>query len=136
MKSFFLVIFLFFIYDACYGQEIVKGINYDEDKVPDFVLPDPLVCNDGQKVTSVREWEDKRRLEILDLFMTHVYGRTPSEKITVSYTLLSCNPKALDGKATCKQVLFSFTNGEKEIEAILLLYIPNLVKGKAPVFVG
>lgn len=136
MKSFFIVIILFFIYNACYGQEFVKGINYDEDKVPDFVLPDPLVCNNGQKVASVREWEDKRRLEILDLFMTRVYGRTPSEKITVSYTLLSCNPKAFDGKATCKQVLFSFTNGEKEIEAILLLYIPNLVKGKVPVFVG
>ena len=39
-------------------------------------------------------------------------------------------------KATCKQILFTFTNGKKTIDAILLLYIPNHVQGRVPVFVG
>lgn len=136
MKSFFYVLFLSLICDFACGQAIIKGINYDESKVPDFVLPDPLICNDGRQITTAGEWESIRRPEILEIFMSKVYGRTPTDKIDVSYTLLTCDPKAMDGEATCKQVLFSFTNGKKTIEAILLLYIPNHVQGKVPVFVG
>ena len=136
MRSFFYILFLSLICNFAYGQAIIKGINYDESKVPDFVLPDPLICNDGQQVTTADEWEKVRRPEILEIFMSKVYGRTPTDKIDVSYTLLACDTKAMDGKATCKQILFTFTNGKKTIDAILLLYIPNHVQGRVPVFVG
>ena len=136
MRSFFYILFLSLICNFAYGQAIIKGINYDESKVPDFVLPDPLICNDGQQVTTADEWEKVRRPEILEIFMSKVYGRTPTDKIDVSYTLLACDPKAMDGKATCKQILLTFTNGKKTIDAILLLYIPNHVQGRVPVFVG
>lgn len=136
MRSFSYILFLSLICNFAYGQAIIKGINYDESKVPDFVLPDPLICNDGQQVTTADEWEKVRRPEILEIFMSKVYGRTPTDKIDVSYTLLACDPKAMDGKATCKQILFTFTNGKKTIDAILLLYIPNHVQGRVPVFVG
>ena len=131
MRSFSYILFLSLICNFAYGQAIIKGINYDESKVPDFVLPDPLICNDGQQVTTADEWEKVRRPEILEIFMSKVYGRTPTDKIDVSYTLLAC-----DRKATCKQILFTFTNGKKTIDAILLLYIPNHVQGRVPVFVG
>ena len=136
MRSFSYILFLSLICNFAYGQAIIKGINYDESKVPDFVLPDPLICNDGQQVTTADEWEKVRRPEILEIFMSKVYGRTPTDKIDVSYTLLAFDPKAMDGKATCKQILFTFTNGKKTIDAILLLYIPNHVQGRVPVFVG
>lgn len=136
MRSFSYILFLSLICNFAYGQAIIKGINYDESKVPDFVLPDPLICNDGQQVTTADEWEKVRRPEILEIFMSKVYGRTPTDKIDVSYTLLACDSKAMDGKATCKQILFTFTNGKKTIDAILLLYIPNHVQGRVPVFVG
>ena len=103
MRSFSYILFLSLICNFAYGQAIIKGINYDESKVPDFVLPDPLICNDGQQVTTADEWEKVRRPEILEIFMSKVYGRTPTDKIDVSYTLLACDPKAMDGKATCKQ---------------------------------
>ena len=57
------------------------------------MLPDPLICNDGQQVTTADEWEKVRRPEILEIFMSKVYGRTPTDKIDVSYTLLACDPK-------------------------------------------
>lgn len=110
-------------------------INYDESKVPDYVLPDVLTCNDGEKVTSLQQWEEKRRPEILELFATQMYGRTPDHDVAIIHEILTENPNDMNGKATSKQVKFIFTNGEKSIEAILLLYIPNHVK-KAPVFVG
>ena len=88
MRSFSYILFLSLICNFAYGQAIIKGINYDESKVPDFVLPDPLICNDGQQVTTADEWEKVRRPEILEIFMSKVYGRTPTDKIDVSYWLV------------------------------------------------
>ena len=119
-----------------YSQTVVEGVNYDESKVPNYALPDVLTCNDGTKVTDVSGWENKRRPEVLEYFYSQEYGRTPTDKIKVSYRTLSNNKRALNGKATCKQVRFSFTNGKNIVEAILLMYIPNNRKGKLPVFVG
>lgn len=70
MRSFFFILFLSLIYNFACGQAIIQGINYDESKVPDFVLPDPLICNDGQQVTTADEWEKIRRPEILEIFMS------------------------------------------------------------------
>ena len=111
-------------------------INYDESKVSDFILPDPLTFNDGKKVTTVRQWENQRRAELLEIFASQMYGRTPKDKIKVAYETLSENPGFLNGKATAKQVKFTFTNGPKKHEAVLLLVLPNWPKGKVPVFVS
>ena len=121
---------------AVFAQDYKNRINENESKVPQFTLPDVLTCNNGKKVKTIKDWETIRRLELLEIFSSLEYGRTPTEKLKVSYDLLSEDPNALNGKATRKQVLFTFTNGRKKIEAILLLYIPNKVNGKAPVFIG
>ena len=113
-----------------------ENANYDESKVPDFVLPDPLTFNDGKKVTTVKQWENQRRAELLEIFSSQMYGRTPKGKIKVRYENLSENPNFLNGKATAKQVKFIFTNGQKKHEAVLLLVLPNQPKGKIPVFVA
>lgn len=132
MKTYILILTLL-LANYSWGQ---KEANYDESKVPDYVLPDVLVCNNGKKVTTAKEWETLRRPEVLEIFSSQVYGRTPKDKIRVSYETLSERTDALDGKATCKQVKFTFTNGSKKVEAILLTLIPNDRKGKVPVFVG
>jgi len=112
-------------------------INYDESKVPDYVLPELLVTSGGETVTTVEQWERLRRPELLALFASKMYGRTPDDSgISVRYELLAENPEALDGKATAKQVKFIFSNGKKELEALLLLLIPNGIQEKVPVFVG
>ena len=111
-------------------------LNYDETKTPDYTLPDPLICHDGTRVTTVRQWEKQRRPEILELFFSQMYGRTPKEKIKVTYETLSENPDFMNGRATAKQVKFIFTGNGKKQEAVLLLVLPNRPKGKAPVFVA
>ena len=133
MKNTIVIIFLF-VSICCFAQR--KDVNYDESKVPQYVLPDVLLCNDGQKVTTSGQWEKQRRPEILEMFASQMYGRTPREKINVRYEILKENPADMGGKATSRQVKFIFSNGGKQIEAILLMYIPNKTKGKAPVFVG
>jgi len=112
-----------------------NNVNYDESKVPDFILSDPLTFNDGKKVTTVEEWEKQRRGEIFEFFASQVYGRTPKEQINVKYETLSENPNFMNGKATNKQVKFIFSNEDKKVEAILMLVLPNWTKEKVPVFV-
>lgn len=111
-------------------------INYDESKVPQYELPEILVDNSGRKICTVRDWETIRRPEILRIFGEQMYGLTPSYRIDTKWTVLSGHDDALDGKATFKQVLFSFSNGEKTVEAVLLLITPNAFKGRLPVFVS
>jgi hypothetical protein len=113
-----------------------QNANYDESKVPSYVLPELLKCENGESVTTVEQWENKRRPELLDLFGRHMYGTIPAEKINVSYDIISENREALGGKATSKQVRFTFSNGDKKNEAYLLLFIPNKPKGKVPIIVG
>ena len=49
---------------------------YDEAKVPSFTLPDPLILDNGDRVADTTVWQEQRRLQILRLFETAVYGRT------------------------------------------------------------
>ncbi len=104
--------------------------NYDESKVPAYQLPDLLTCKDGTKVKNVRQWEKKRRPEVMEMFQSQMFGRTPKEKIDVEYTLLQEDAQAFGGKGTMRQVRFRFSKGGKTHDAILLLAIPNEHKGK------
>jgi len=128
------IILLYFCLIPFFG--IAQSVNYDETLVPKYSLPDVLSSNSGEIINSKKKWEQIRRPELLETFSTQVYGKTPHEEIPVTYELLSENKKALNGKATMRQVKMSFSKNGKTVNALLLLMLPNQVKGKIPVFVG
>jgi hypothetical protein len=105
------------------------------DKLPSVVeFPDVLTMRDGTKVTTKKDWEDKRRPELKELFQTHMYGKFPARPEKVSAKVLFEDPKALGGKGTLREVELTF--GPPEWPKIyLLVAVPN---GKAPAacFVG
>ncbi len=51
--------------------------SYDLEDIPPYKLPDPLVMQDGRKVTSAEMWTKERRPEIMNLFKDYIYGRVP-----------------------------------------------------------
>lgn len=114
------------------------GTNYDESKVPQYTLPDPLVLADGSKVTDAETWRKKRRGEILALFQEHVYGKAPGRPQGMTFKTISADgdAKALDGKATRRQVRVRFTDKKDGPVMDILIYLPNSRSGPAPVFVG
>ncbi len=64
--------------------------NYDESKANPFpVLPDPLVLNNGKPVKTAKDWWDKRRPEIVELFDREVYGRVPKNVPKVNWEVIS-----------------------------------------------
>src|SRR4051794_36490462 len=82
------------------------GTNYDEAKVGNSTLPDPLVAGDGEKVASADMWKEKRRPELLRLFETYVYGKVPAppRPIHTTFTVRSEDRKALGGKAIRREI--------------------------------
>jgi (4-O-methyl)-D-glucuronate---lignin esterase len=108
---------------------------YEESKVPEYTLPDPLMMSDGTKVKNAQTWQSKRRPEILELFRTHMYGRTPIGKpANMAFKLFDKDPKALDGLATRKQITISPTGKKGDPSFDLLIYQPNNAKNSAPAF--
>ena len=72
-------------------------INYFEEKVPAYKLPEVLITPDGKQVKDAETWEKSRRKEILELFRTNVYGRVPSSEYTKSFKLINEDKNAMDG---------------------------------------
>src|SRR6478735_7930825 len=61
--------------------------NYDEAKVGEYVLPDPLVFADGTPVRDARAWQ-RRRAEILRLYEAEIFGRVPATAPRVKWKVL------------------------------------------------
>ncbi len=100
-------------------------VNIDENKVPDYMLPDPLICLDGTRVCGKILWFEKRRPEILDLFERHIYGKMPGKPEKMSFEIISMDENALKGKATRKEVSVIMENSHTKIQMDILIYIPN-----------
>lgn len=112
------------------------GVNHDESKVVSYTLPDPLVFEDGKPAKTADDWQ-RRRAEILGLFETYVYGKTPIGRPTgMTFETLDVDDNALSGKAIRKQVAIYFTGKKDGPKAEVLLYLPKKSPKSAPVFVG
>ncbi|SBW01649.1 conserved exported hypothetical protein [uncultured Dysgonomonas sp.] len=125
---------------ACFSLTIllpVKGqeLNYDESKIPPYTLPELLVSEDGEKITTEAQWIEKRRPEILSLFETQVYGKSPEHPKGLHFEVLSEDRYTIGNMATRKEIAVYFTEDEKHFMTILM-YIPNKRNGSVPLFFG
>jgi hypothetical protein len=113
-----------------------REVNYDETRVGSYQLPDLLLMKNGKRVADAKTWTKKQRPEILRLFETQVYGRSPGRPKGMTFETLSDDPQALGGKATRRQVRIWFTGRHDGPSMDLLLYLPNTASKPAPVFLG
>jgi hypothetical protein len=113
----------------------VLDVNYDEAKVSPYELPDPLMLEDGTRVTDAEAWRSRRRPELLELFRRHMYGRAPGTPASVSFDVYSSEP-ALDGLAVRKQVRIELGQSGRSLTIDLLLYVPSAATERVPAFVG
>lgn len=104
--------------------------NYDESKVGTYKLPDPLIFNDGKPVKSKRDWVNRRRGEILELFATDVYGHSPLPPSKLEYEVFDNDESALGGKAIRKQLAIFFSDKDHSKRENVLMYLPPQAKSK------
>ena len=128
---------LFFIFNLLGSPLMAQPEpNYDEAKVPPYVLPDPLELSEETAVQDPKTWSAQRRPEILQLFEEHVYGKVPEGSVQTRFETTGEWKDALDGKATMKEVKATFSNERGSQEMHMLIFIPNNSSQPAPAFVG
>src|SRR5215203_1080520 len=113
-----------------------KDVNYDESRIGEFTLPDPLTMANGQKVKTSWEWVSTRRGEILELFRTNVYGHTPARLEATRFEIANVDVNALGNTATRKEITVYLTGEADGPKMSVLLYIPNNAPKPVPVFLG
>jgi hypothetical protein len=108
--------------------------NYDEDKVGQYTLADPLRLNSGQPVRDAKTWFTQRRPEIVELFETQQFGRAPGRPAEESFAVTDKGTPALGGKAIRKQVTISFAKDPSWPKIHLLVYLPAAARKPVPMF--
>ena len=140
MKNIFPLFFVLVLLVNC-NQIPDRGVkksspNTEESKVPSFNLPKLLTTKEGQKINSKEDWEKIRRPQLLQLFEEEMFGEVPPNDIKVNTEERIRNTNALGGKATIKEVIFTFSNQDKVLKATLLLFSPNNSTSAVPIFLG
>lgn len=109
-------------------------LNFYEEKIPAYTLPDVFTTLDGRKVNNDRLWYTVRRPEVLELFRKNVYGRIPETPYQKSFKVVDLDKHAMNGMATLKQVDISITKDDKSLVIRLILFTPNNTKKPVPTF--
>ena len=67
-----------------------NAANTDESKATPYTsLPNPLILNNGQPVTTAKIWWEQRRPEIVEYFDREIYGRVPHQTPKVTWEVVS-----------------------------------------------
>ena len=109
---------------------IVAGIpvNYNEDSVGNYSLPNLLQLKNGKKVSSAAVWTKKRRPEILKLYQSYQFGKIPGKPANLRFEVFDNGTLSFNGKAIRKQITVYFSNDTLH-KMDLLVYLPaNLTK--------
>ncbi len=102
-----------------------EDIIYNEAKVPEYKLPDPLVMQNGNQVEHVEDWINLRRPEILKLFQQEIYGQVPTPLLMTDFKILERSDIALEQKAIRKQVKLTLELQGKTLDIHILIYLPK-----------
>lgn len=123
-----------FTFSADSAQPDEKA-NYDESKVLEFALPDPLLFDNGHPVKDAQDWFEQRRPQILQHFRSEIYGRTPDFP-EVEFDVREVDREALGGHAIRKVVAITTRKADKQHTFDLVIYAPKSGPRPLPTFVG
>src|ERR1035437_9080848 len=97
---------------------------YDEAKVPKFTLPEALALRGGERVRDAKLWNSRRRPEILAMYETEVFGRSPAKPAKLNYEVKGLQKGVLGGKADRKIVTVYLDGMGGGPKMDLLIYLP------------
>lgn len=112
--------------------------NYDEAKANPYPnLPDPFALKDGKRVTTAKQWWNRRRAEIVEDFDREVYGRVPKRTPRVTWEVSGTTHETKGGvPVTTKQLVGRVDNSTYPLITVaiqLSLTVPDHATGTVPV---
>jgi hypothetical protein len=99
-------------------------VNYNEDSVGTYTLPNPLLLNNGKIVSDVNTWMNIRRPEIIRLYEENQFGKMPIKPADLHFNTFDKGTITFDGKAIRKQVTVYFTKDTASNKMDIVIYIP------------
>ena len=113
----------------CQKEKLAKmvagfPVNYEDDSVGIYTLPDLLTTREGQRVKDAKTWMEKRRPEIVRLFEEYQFGKIPPRPANMRFDVYDKGTDVLNGKAVRKQVRIYFTSDTIH-KMDLLIYLPK-----------
>jgi len=115
------------------GAVVAGPMNYDENKVRDYELPDPFLLANGDPVPDAETWWAERRPEILELYTSRVYGRSPGRPEAQRFEVTESAAPAFGGKALRTQVVIHLAEGPDAPSMNFIYYLPAGAEKPAPV---
>jgi hypothetical protein len=128
-KTSLIIIFICF---SIAGQAQQK-VNYDENAIKPYVLPDLLKLENGVAVKNIYDWVQKRRPELVNIYTEQVFGKVPDgipEEFEIE--ILEEDHSAMGGRAIRRQIALVF---QENIKVNILFYLPKEVPSP-PLFIG
>ncbi len=115
-----------------------NAANYDESKVNVYPpLPDPLVLNNGKKVSSAKVWWNQRRPEIVEDFDCEMYGRVPKDVPAITWKLISATEEKIGDVPVITKKLVGHADNSSfpsvTVDIQLTLTTPSAAKSSVPV---
>lgn len=107
--------------------------NYDENNVPDLVIPDLFASFEGRRVNSIEDWERMRKPEILQAFADQMYGQLPKDCDHISFQPKLPTHNPYQGFAEYKIVEITVSRNGNTLVIPLHLFSPKSPKGPLPV---
>jgi len=111
-------------------------VNYQEEQVGVYTLPDVLICADGTRVTSTKAWLTKRRPEVLKLVEEVEFGKMPPPPSTLRFEVSDKGTPAFNGKALRKQVTVYLAKDAPDQKMNLLIYLPAQAPKPVPLLLN
>ncbi|MFN8353580.1 MAG: acetylxylan esterase [Spirosomataceae bacterium] len=114
-----------------------NAANRDENKVPPYTLPDPLVLKNGKKIKTAQEWTEKRRPEMMEDFERELYGRLPQHIPTVTWKVIASKDTMVGNLPIKEKILRGIVDNSSysaiKVEIELLLATPKDAQAPVPV---
>ena len=115
-----------------------NAANIDESKAVSYTsIPDPLVMNNGKKITTAKMWWQQRRPEIVEDFDREIYGRIPANTPAVNWEVAFVFDDFVGGvPAITKRLIGHVDNSsypQIKVDIQLTLTTPANATGPVPV---
>lgn len=104
--------------------------NYDESKVGSYKLPGIFETD----TTTIEDWENVRRNQILKLFEDNVYGQVPKDFDKIEWNVVNVNENAMDGRAILKEVDITVFRNKEEVTIRMVMFTPSNIEKQVPTF--
>lgn len=117
---------------------VVAGfpVNYQEDSVGTYTLPDLLKMQNGQAVTTGKQWTEQRRPELVKLFEDIQFGKMPPKPKNLVFDVFDKGTPAFNGKAIRKQVTVYLDKDTTDHKMHLLIYLPAAATKPVPLLLN